>query len=258
MGSCFRSRSDAPGGQPLSLPPIRPPRRPPPSSRSRPPEKRHSAIPTHRDFCNIPPEALPPDSRTRRDPYDSAGGLHQPPRAQSADDAAGAVNDFPGTFERQSRRHLWRKHKKCRLRFSALRASSRDGHCRNRNLERACRLLPAPRAECPAAGARCASSCSRGRSMRRANGTCMSILCRQCCRRCGQCYANASPPAVTGVLDASTQRAVRSLQALFGHEQTGVIDHRFWAYLTRLYTLSAGDGTQSASSGAAPAAKYLL
>ncbi len=74
----------------------------------------------------------------------------------------------------------------------------------------------------------------------------------------GQCYANASPPAVTGVLDASTQRAVRSLQALFGHEQTGVIDHRFWAYLTRLYTLSAGDGTQSASSGAAPAAKYLL
>ncbi|MFR3996944.1 MAG: peptidoglycan-binding domain-containing protein, partial [Oscillospiraceae bacterium] len=47
----------------------------------------------------------------------------------------------------------------------------------------------------------------------------------------GQCYANASPPAVTGVLDASTQRAVRSLQALFGHEQTGVIDHRFWAYL---------------------------
>ena len=74
----------------------------------------------------------------------------------------------------------------------------------------------------------------------------------------GQCYANASPPAVTGVLDASTQRAVRSLQALFGHEQTGVIDHRFWAYLTRLYTLSAGDGTQSASSGAALAAKYLL
>ena len=74
----------------------------------------------------------------------------------------------------------------------------------------------------------------------------------------GQCYANSDPPAVTGILDASTQRAVRSLQALFGHEQTGVIDHRFWAYLTRLYTLSAGDGTQSASSGAAPAAKYLL
>ena len=73
----------------------------------------------------------------------------------------------------------------------------------------------------------------------------------------GQCYANASPPAVTGVLDASTQRAVRSLQALFGHEQTGVIDHRFWAYLTRLYTLSAGDGTQGAPS-ASSAVNYLL
>ena len=73
----------------------------------------------------------------------------------------------------------------------------------------------------------------------------------------GQCYANASPPAVTGVLDASTQRAVRSLQALFGHEQTGVIDHRFWAYLTRLYTLSAGDGAQGAPS-ASSAVNYLL
>ena len=73
----------------------------------------------------------------------------------------------------------------------------------------------------------------------------------------GQCYANASPPAVTGVLDASTQRAVRSLQALFGHEQTGVIDHRFWAYLTRLYTLSAGDGAQDAPS-ASSAVNYLL
>ena len=73
----------------------------------------------------------------------------------------------------------------------------------------------------------------------------------------GQCYANSDPPAVTGVLDASTQRAVRSLQALFGHEQTGVIDHRFWAYLTRLYTLSAGDGTQGAPS-ASSAVNYLL
>ena len=73
----------------------------------------------------------------------------------------------------------------------------------------------------------------------------------------GQCYANSDPPAVTGILDASTQRAVRSLQALFGHEQTGVIDHRFWAYLTRLYTLSAGDGTQGAPS-ASSAVNYLL
>ena len=73
----------------------------------------------------------------------------------------------------------------------------------------------------------------------------------------GQCYAKAEPPAVTGVLDAPTQRAVRRLQAPFGHEQTGVIDHRFWAYLARLYTLSAGDGAQSASS-ASPAASYLL
>ena len=73
----------------------------------------------------------------------------------------------------------------------------------------------------------------------------------------GQCYANSDPPAVTGILDASTQRAVRKLQSLFGHEQTGVIDHRFWAYLTRLYTLSAGDGTQGAPS-ASSAVNYLL
>lgn len=73
----------------------------------------------------------------------------------------------------------------------------------------------------------------------------------------GQCYANSDPPAVTGILDASTQRAVRSLQALFGHEQTGVIDHRFWAYLMRLYTLSAGDGTHGAPS-ASSAVNYLL
>ena len=73
----------------------------------------------------------------------------------------------------------------------------------------------------------------------------------------GQCYANSDPPAVTGILDASTQRAVRSLQALFGHEQTGVIDHRFCAYLTRLYTLSAGDGTHGTPS-ASSAVNYLL
>ena len=41
--------------------------------------------------------------------------------------------------------------------------------------------------------------------------------------------------------------------------QTGVIDRRFWAYLARLYTLSIGDGTTSASSDAAFASnRYLL
>lgn len=98
MGSCFRSRRRMRRRQPLSLPPIRPPRRPPPSSRSRPPEKRHSAIPTHRDFCNIPPEALPPDSRTRRDPYDSAGGLHQPPPCAVCRRCCGCCQRFSRHF----------------------------------------------------------------------------------------------------------------------------------------------------------------
>lgn len=43
---------------------------------------------------------------------------------------------------------------------------------------------------------RCASSCSRGRQLRRANGTCMSILCRQCCRRSGSAtQTQALPPS---------------------------------------------------------------
>ena len=67
------------------------------------------------------------------------------------------------------------------------------------------------------------------------------------------------PPEVTGVFDAATKKAVLELQALFGHAQTGVIDRRFWAYLARLYTLSIGDGTTSASSDAAFASnRYLL
>ena len=72
-------------------------------------------------------------------------------------------------------------------------------------------------------------------------------------------FSNANPPEVTGVFDAATKKAVLELQALFGHAQTGVIDRRFWAYLARLYTLSIGDGTTSASSDAAFASnRYLL
>ena len=72
-------------------------------------------------------------------------------------------------------------------------------------------------------------------------------------------FSNANPPAVTGVFDETTKKAVLELQALFGHELTGVIDRRFWAYLARLYTLSIGDGTVSSISAAAFAAnKYLL
>lgn len=69
-------------------------------------------------------------------------------------------------------------------------------------------------------------------------------------------YAGAKPLAITGVYDAATEQAVLRLQALFGHAQTGVIDHRFWAYLTRLYTLSSGDGT--IASPAVPASRFLL
>ena len=72
-------------------------------------------------------------------------------------------------------------------------------------------------------------------------------------------FSNANPPEVTGVFDAATKKAVLELQALFGHAQTGVIDRRFWAYLARIYTLSIGDGTTSASSDAAfTSNRYLL
>ena len=41
-----------------------------------------------------------------------------------------------------------------------------------------------------------ASSYSRGRQLRRANGTCMSISCRQCCRRSGSAtQTQALPPS---------------------------------------------------------------
>ena len=73
----------------------------------------------------------------------------------------------------------------------------------------------------------------------------------------GQCYANASPPAVTGVL-------ARFTSAPCGACRRCSVTSRPASLITasgnppRLYTLSTGDGTQSASSGAAPAAKYLL
>ena len=71
-------------------------------------------------------------------------------------------------------------------------------------------------------------------------------------------YASADPPAVTGVYDAATEKAVLELQALFGLTQDGRIDQRFWAYLTKLYTLSAGDGTKAPVGSAAPPARYIL
>ena len=69
-------------------------------------------------------------------------------------------------------------------------------------------------------------------------------------------FSNADPPEITGVFDTATEKAVLALQALFGHEKTGVIDRRFWAYLARLYTLSIGDGTVSDVVPAS--AKYFL
>ena len=75
----------------------------------------------------------------------------------------------------------------------------------------------------------------------------------------GTLYAGANPPAVTGVYDAATERAVLRLQALFGLPQTSVIDQRFWGYLTRLYTLSAGNGAVRESTAPAFApSRYLL
>lgn len=74
----------------------------------------------------------------------------------------------------------------------------------------------------------------------------------------GTRYAGANPPDVTGVYDEKTKQAVLQLQALFGLEQNAVIDQRFWAYLTRLYCLSAGDGTKTASPAAFVPKRYLL
>ena len=75
----------------------------------------------------------------------------------------------------------------------------------------------------------------------------------------GECYTGAEPPLVTGVYDAATQRAVLKLQALFGQAQTGRIDASFWSYLSKLYTISTGDGAAPSSSRAIPASqKYLL
>ena len=75
----------------------------------------------------------------------------------------------------------------------------------------------------------------------------------------GTLYAGANPPAVTGVYDAATERAVLRLQARFGLPQTGIIDQRFWGYLTRLYTISAGNGAVRADAAPTFApSRYLL
>lgn len=71
-------------------------------------------------------------------------------------------------------------------------------------------------------------------------------------------YAEAEPPAVTGRYDAATKKAVLKLQALFGLEPDGVIDQRFWAHLSRLYRLSAGNGTVRSSQETFSESRYLL
>ena len=73
-----------------------------------------------------------------------------------------------------------------------------------------------------------------------------------------QLYAGAEPPAVTGRYDAATKKAVLELQELFGFEADGVIDQRFWAHLSRLYSASAGDGTKTASQETLLENRYLL
>lgn len=55
-------------------------------------------------------------------------------------------------------------------------------------------------------------------------------------------YENLPSPAVTGVYDAQTQRAVWAHQAVFGLAQNDAIDQIFWAHLAGLYTLAAGNG----------------
>ena len=71
-------------------------------------------------------------------------------------------------------------------------------------------------------------------------------------------YAGAEPPAVTGRYDAATKKAVLELQALFGLEPNGVIDQRFWAHLSRLYSLSVGSGTVQSSRETFLENRYLL
>ena len=70
-------------------------------------------------------------------------------------------------------------------------------------------------------------------------------------------YAGLCAPDVNGVYDGATQKAALQLQALFGLEADGVIDQTFWSYLTRLYCLTAGDGTCAQMPSAAPA-RFVL
>ena len=71
-------------------------------------------------------------------------------------------------------------------------------------------------------------------------------------------YAEAGAPEITGRYDAATKKAVLELQALFGLDANGVIDQRFWAHLSRLYRLSAGNGTVQSSRETFLENRYLL
>lgn len=55
-------------------------------------------------------------------------------------------------------------------------------------------------------------------------------------------YQNLPAPAVTGVHDAASVRAVEALQTLAGLPATGTIDRATWRCLSRLHTLAIGDG----------------
>lgn len=55
-------------------------------------------------------------------------------------------------------------------------------------------------------------------------------------------YANVSSPAASGVNDEKTVESVKSLQRIFGREQTGEIDAYFWEYLAALYRCAVTAG----------------
>lgn len=55
-------------------------------------------------------------------------------------------------------------------------------------------------------------------------------------------YGNAPDVRVNGVNDEKTQQAVRWVQSRAGLPETGAIDRRTWLAISRLFSLSAGNG----------------